>query len=287
MKKIALTVFLIIFSAVCVFSQMPGWMTIHDSDGNVYFIDGALKIQASGDPEFKNKAIKKESALYYLEQAKLLYKQHHKADALTLLKSIKILSDKTNSMHKISDLATAEIAKIMKLEGERFHQLDIDSSIILYSMNDKQCLISTYGGFEFCAEGRINVYKKISLEKYNYSRDGVLAAVFPTNAGEIAYCLISITSENFHYNLKMVKDYEEIVRNKIGGDAYEKTVIEEKKYFKFVKLKYEGASNYLGYEIFKIQENRGLYVKMIYLENQDGAYGEKNKKMALEISDSK
>ncbi|MBN1499146.1 MAG: hypothetical protein JW982_03245 [Spirochaetes bacterium] len=284
MKKIFCIPLIVILSFLPVLGQMPGWMTIHDGDGNVYFVDQALKIRTDVNSGILYKAVKKESADYYLELARQQYAEHHKIEALTLLKSIRILSDKTGSIYKTAEKATFEIDKIRKLEGDRFHKLDVDSSIQMYTLDNKQCMSSSFGGFEFCTSGTINVLKKSALEKYNYSRDGVLVSVSSSADSKNAFCLISITSEKFHYTITSIKDYEEIIRNKNGTDAYERNLIKQTQHLKLSGIKYQGDMVFLGYEFFKIDDKYGLYMKLIYPENQNDNFGPEIENIMKDLS---
>jgi len=244
------------------FAQMPGWATIHDRDGNTYFVDRNFKLHTTGDPGPEYKPVSLDGLEYYLDQSDSLLINHHTVESLRILKSIKILSSLDTRATGAGLRASKTINDLIRREKERYVRLDHDSALFLIRRDATYMVYNDWMNWSFTIDGMISVLSRKSLEQDGYARDGVSFGIRFDKKNDQGYdALLSVNCEEFKYKIKFVQKYIELTRNKSADDKFTRTVLEENDTRIIYSYSGGGPERYAGLELFEVRGFKGYHVQ--------------------------
>lgn len=266
-------IFLFIYFLPNLYSQMPGWITHVDEDGNKYFVDRTLKIWTSEKPEFNYRAVSNKARSYYLNQGIALINNHYKVEGLTLLKSVRLLADFYPEALFDGKKASVQINKFIKNEGDRFKKLNNQASLLMVKNKSEIVIYNDLMSYVLKINANVDVLKRKIIYKHKYLRYGVMLGVnlnekliHSENKEKTKYdFLVYINSEKFHYKIKTIEKYEEICRNKLPGNTFIKKIfkISSKTKEYLFEDKNSTDTGYQGYEGYQIDGTKGYFIRII------------------------
>ncbi|MGL4368904.1 MAG: hypothetical protein ACRCUT_04425 [Spirochaetota bacterium] len=258
---------------VLLYAQMPGWFTVRDRDGNVFYMDKNLKIHPSGEPDFSIGPVSKSGIEFCLAQADELLRVHRKADALRLLKSVRYLADLEKNIPESGARASRAITSLAGKEKDRYSALSHAAAAVCVKTGDTQRVYNDWMQYGFSRKGNIAVIKRRIVEKENYAADsalyGMSASGAPDGAGFDA--VMTVNAEQFNYRMETVSRFEEGYRNRTPDDAYIRETLEQDRYHILYHFKGGAPAAYEGYELLRVQGRRCFAVRVTAPAGKEGS----------------
>lgn len=264
--------FLLIFPAIILttsslFSQLPGWRTVTDRDGNRFHVDTRGKIRTSGKPDNSFQTVSIEGLDYYLNQGIELINQHHIPEGLTLLKSILALPRNDDRIFHAQSRAAGEINRIKRREGPRFLKYDEKSSLILIRADDKFSMTNLRMKYSITIPYHATVIRETIRNRLNYRYSGILMGIVfkkpePAHGNVIKQfdALLAIDSEEFKSIISHVATLKKHRENLLGEDIYSRTMVHSQDDAYIFRIT---ADRLQGFEGYYVRGHLGYLVRII------------------------
>lgn len=259
---------------------MPGWLTVRDRDGAVFFLDSAMKLHPAGDPAPGYRIIEKENFVFLFSEADELMRLHRTADALRIWKSVRYLSSLDPSVSLSGAQATSKIRSVALREKDRFDALELDTALLLVRQGKLMQARHESAGYTIVSDGTIRVIRRRLTGSNGYMLD---AAAFGASADPKADgfdAVITVSAESFRNSFEFIETYEATVRNKNPDDSYKREKLKSDMHA--VLYRYEGGAPavYAGYEKICAYGHRGFVVRAF--APKDSAKGQEAAKKLIE-----
>ena len=245
---------------------MPGWFTVKDRDGNVFFMDKNLKLYPSDESDVSFKAVSKGGIQFCLAQSDELLRIHDKPGALRLLKSVRYLSDLDGRIPESGASAAKKIAVLRSREKTRYQQLDHQAALTLVRTDDGTAhLINDWMNYSFVSGGEISLMKRRIKEQNHYALDSSLFGISFSALKDIQKgydAVLSVTAEEFQYVIADITHFEMLYRNKTPDDSYRREKISESLISVLYRWSGGGPELYEGYELLLLQGKCGYAVRV-------------------------
>ena len=227
---------------------MPGWLTVRDRDGTVFFLDPAMKLHPANDPDKKYKTVAKENLGFLFAEADELMRIHRKADALRIYKSVRYLASLDSAISITGGKATEKIRAVASREKDRFPAYDLDSAILLVRQGAVTRARNESAGFTLTAGGAVTLIKRTLSGSNGYMLDAAMFGVSASSGGSGFDAVVTVSAESFRNSFDFIEKYEELVRNKTPGDNFTREKISSTP--RTALYRYEGGAPavYAGYE---------------------------------------
>ncbi len=269
-KKILLIFPIIIMTTSSLFSQLPGWRTVIDRDGNRFYIDTRGKIWTSGHPGNSYHIVSADGLDYYLNQGIELIRERHIPEGLTLLKSVLALPRNDDRIFHAQSRAAAEINRLKRREGQRFQKYEETSSLLLTRADSIVTITNTRMKYSLTIPFQVTLIRKKVRQRYNYRYSGILFGIIfkkpepgQHNTHERFDALLAIDSEEFKSLLTHVKTLEKHRENLLGRDMYTRTSIQSKDDMSIYRITAGGSFHLHGFEGYFIKEQLGHLVRIV------------------------
>jgi hypothetical protein len=263
-KAFSVLAILLLFSAQFLSAQMPGWRTVKDRDGNVFFLDQNLKIHIAADPATFYRIISRNSLEYSFSEAQELLRLHRKSEALYIYKSLRYLSSLDSSLSISGGKATAKINEMSHKEKDRFAAIDRECAVLLVKNGQGCSAHNDIEGYTLRINGTIALLKRRVTGTGSYILDASAFGIASSEMkdGDGFDALVTVNSELFPSEPGTAEHYEEIVRNRSGADGYIREKISRDD--RSILYSYKGGSpaEYQGYEMLTVRGRRGFLIKV-------------------------
>ncbi len=256
-----------------VFAQLPGWRTVHDSDGNRYYIDRSGRIHTDGANEFPSGPVSAEGIDFYLARGLQLLQEHRPAEGLTILKTIMALPQKDDRIFQAQARTAREIDRLKKKEGGRYAKLDRLSSLLVFREGEELSLINVSAGYSIKFPCRATIIRHTMKERPHYFHSGILTGlnldISPSNKEKTTTydALIALDTERFKSTLKNAGQLKSHWDNTSGGDSFERKAILSKEDSLMFEYRSPLSGEYWGYEKYCIRGKSGFFLRFITARN--------------------
>jgi len=249
---------------------MPGWQTVEDRDGNVYFIDRNGKIWTSGKPEFYYKPVSMNGLDYYVSHGIELIRRHYYFEGLTILKSILALPASNQNVYRAQVKSSQVINTLIKREGERFTRLNARASLLLIKLENKTILIDDRMQFRVEIPHRVTVLRRNMRERLEYLYQGVLMGLTVKermesnkNEGERFDALMVIDAERYRSRIRSVRQLEMNWENNLGGFGFKRELRDSYEHGRIYTFEGSPSSAFSGFDGFFVKGRYGYFVRII------------------------
>ncbi len=252
-----------------VFAQLPGWRTVHDRDGNRYYVDRSGGIHTDGANELSTGPVSAEGIDFYLARGLQLVQEHRLAEGLTILKTILALPQKDDRIVQAQARTAREINRLKKREGGRYARLDLLSSLLVLREGEELSLINVSAGYSMKFPCRMAIIRHSMKERPHYFHSGILIGLdldtSPAEKNKTATydALIALDAERFKSTLKNAGQLKSHWDNTAGGDSFERKTIPSKEDSLMFEYRSPLSGGYWGYEKYCIREKRGYFLRFI------------------------
>lgn len=264
------------------FGQLPGWILTKDRDGNSYYIDARGKIWTSGIPEFTYKAVSPNGLEYYLNHGLQLIKNHYIAEGINILNSILSLPPLNQDIYSAQSIASKEINRIKKREGQRFKKHIEKYPILFYKINNEVCIQNQIIPYVIKIEATTTILHISNRKKHNYQYQGLMAGLLFTShiSEEKKYeALLAIDSEQFKSIFSSVDELINHWQFSMGQDVFARKLILKEKHKMINEIHHNAHPHFTGFEGFFINGHNGHIVRIIF----SPSIYEENKKKCFNI----
>jgi hypothetical protein len=252
------------------FSQMPGWQTVEDRDGNVYFLDRNGKIWTSGKPEFYYKPVSMSGLDYYVNHGIELIRRHYHFEGLTILKSILALPVNNQKVYRAQVKSSQVINTLIKREGERFTRLNARASLLLIKLENKTILIDDRMQFRVEIPHHITILRRNMRERLEYLYQGVLIGLTVNERmkankkeGERFDALMVIDAERYRSRIRSVRQLEKNWENNLGGFGFKRELRDSYEHGRIYTFEGTPSSPFSGFDGFFVKGRYGYFVRII------------------------
>jgi len=252
------------------FSQMPGWQTVEDRDGNVYYIDRNGKIWTSGKPEFYYKPVSMSGLDYYVNHGVELIRRHYQFEGLTILKSILALPVNNQKVYRAQVKSSQIINELIKREGERFTRLNERASLLLIKPGNRTVLIDDRMQFRVETSHRITILRRNMRERFEYLYQGVLIGLTVDermkaneNESERFDALMVIDAERYRSRIRSVQQLEMNWENNLGGFGFKRDLRDSYEHGRIYTFEGSSSSPFSGFDGFFVKGRYGYFVRII------------------------
>lgn len=248
-------------------AQMPDWLLVRDSEGNRYYMAPTGRLYLKDKPEQGLKPVSREGLEYWFTTGKELLREGKKADGLRIMKSILALSPEDGKVARFQKMASKEINRVIRFEGDRFGGLNEKAAIIFIKSGNDQVIVNDVMRYHIRISGSMEVLRSRARNSKGYKYHGLLIGVrfiVPINTKIVdGYdYLIGIDSEHFHYPQGTLAVMENNWRKNLGPDTFRRIKI----YRDDERVVYEiddNASSYAGLESFIVRGRQGYCIRLL------------------------
>ena len=260
-------------------AQLPGWLTVHDRDGTVFFLDSAMKLHPAEDPAKGYRTVEKGSFVFLFSEADELMRLRRAGDALRIWKSVRYLSSLDPSISVSGAQATAKIRALAVREKDRFDALDLDTALLLVRRGTLMHARHEAAGYTLVSGGTISVVKRRLTGANGYMLDAAAFGVSDDPNADGFDAIVTVSAESFRNSFEFIDSYEATVRNKTPDDSYRREKLSSDTHS--VLYRYEGGAPavYAGYEKLCAYGHRGFVVRAF--APKDSAKGQETAKKLI------
>jgi hypothetical protein len=264
---------------------MPGWATVRDRDGNMYYVDRDFRIHVTGEPDTVYKPVALENLQFSSEQSGELIKNHHPAEGLRTLKAIRTLSSLDARASGAGLKASKDINAMMRREKDRFVRYDHESALYIVRLGPKHIVYNDWMRWEFSHEGAVTILSRKSLEKEGYARDGSAFGIrFDSSAEKTFDVILTVNCDELNHRLRSADSFEELSRNRNPDDSFKRTVVRRADDSVLYRFEGGGPAVYAGFELFVIRGNKGYHVRTVTPAERSAAVSDRVMKLIENFS---
>lgn len=256
-------------------AQMPDWILVRDPDGNRYHVDPNGRIYTSGKPEFDFKPVSEEGIAFYYNQGIELLRTGYKVEGLTLLKSILAMPGGGRTADYRAR-ASMDINGLIRREGDRYHALNRDASVLLYREKGTVVLVNDLMKYRIEFPRHVSILRRGMRADSRYEYYGLLVGVRfnGDSAGQPAGAfdaLVAIDGERFPYDIRTMDELKKNWARNLGADSFRRTAVRSDGRMQMAR--FDDGSLYSGYEAFFLAGRYGYCVRIISARSGMETYG--------------
>ncbi|MCU0846644.1 MAG: hypothetical protein MUD12_02005 [Spirochaetes bacterium] len=201
-------------------AQMPEWKFFRDREGNRYYLDLNGKIFITDDITHAYRAVSPEGIDYYKNSGLRLLKEHRKAEALSMLKSIMALPCDNERICAAQRESSAAINEMKKREGTRFPVYEKQASLLFFKTGRNHYLTDDVLMYSLRIPFRTVVIRRSLREMVDYMHTGLMCGIKKDdNTGGNYDMLIGIDAERFRGRISGLAELEKNWSNNLGYDG--------------------------------------------------------------------
>ena len=243
---------------------MWDWKFYRDSENNSFYVDGAWNIVVTDKQKFNYKTVSLYNIDFSYHSALELLRDKDIPGALSILKSIMLMSEKNNIVTEYKVKASKLIKRLRVLNGSRYSIYNRKASILNWSNKKNYNIVNDFMRYRLFFEKKTKVLSNRSRFKNKYNYNGLKIGVRSNTENSSYLYITTVNSEKFSVKIKSVGRLEENWRNNLGKDIFERKKIEfskNKKVYLF-KTTIENKS-IIGFESFVVNGKFGYMVRVL------------------------